>query len=609
MYCKICGKEMENNLELCRECEEKRKMYKDLSNDIRTVDVNSGFTDKNKDIEVVNDEIEIPSQEHNLVNEQEENLLQNDNISVDNTISDSNNVDFKGFGKAIRTIWVVSIIMSIMIGVLSYLFIFNADIGTGWEGLGNAILFIIFALVFYIVVVLVYIILCIKKIINKYFNNYKKSSMYLYIIVTSVLLMLIFTNYAFIPFAYLLSSTIILNIYKKNKIANMDGKSSNKKFFLILFFGLLLILIISKFVPLIIIYRQQFGVDSSLNYCKEYITSTDKYIYCKTYDRIKRINLDDKSVKYYGQDISYHRNLVYEDYIFYVNTSFDYRNMDLYVLNAKTGESKKIKRFDAASFTFNIQGDNAYFNVFKGAEVNPNGKNYVYNVKNSKLETLGDDINNILYVTNTKVYYCKNDMMSVYDIKTKKDNITDNECIDDIFTEYVGDDDVYYNQYRFVARETALYVFDALDSNNDIKIEDEGIDYYFIYYYDGNVYVFSTSDSYKTTNVLYYDFDIRTLVDTGLSFNGTVNNSVDEGSRYYAIIMKDDVMYYLVDNKIYSYNIKTRDNKELFSDVSKFGGIYKNYIYYFDEEDNMVRYNMKTKDRDVIEKNNNQYDK
>ena len=61
-------------------------------------------------------------------------------------------------------------------------------------------------------------------------------------------------------------------------------------------------------------------------------------------------------------------------------------------------------------------------------------------------------------------------------------------------------------------------------------------------------------------------------------------------------------MYYLSNDNIYAYDLKTGVNDKLIDNVEKLGGINNGYVYYFDRSKNFSMYNLTTKKVDIIEK-------
>ena len=503
--------------------------------------------------------------------------------------------------KELINVWIISIVVMIVIFALGMLIISSLDLGSGWTGFGNAVFASVILVIANFLIPLIYIIINTHKMIKKSFSDSKIFNMYVKICIITILGSAVIGILIFIPFIYLLAATIVLILEDKKK-SSVDTAKTDKKIYISICLIFLALILINVGFRQLNNHPELYNDDDIGNKCGQYISSTNEYVYCKTTNRIKRISLKDKDVKFYGNYVTYYSDLVYDDYITYTSEQ-NSKYKDLYSLNVKTGEEKKIKKIDIfANIDINIQGNNEYISVFTGTSHGLVQDNYVYDLKGNKLTKLSKYIDSVLYATGDELYYCKEDFINIYNVKSKKDNITTSKCSDDVFLHQVGDEDVYYNQYRVLARDGKLYIYNALDEKENSVFENENKDYYFLYYYNKKVYAFFNKNEDRNVGLDYYDFEEKRLVNTDLLIYDTISNGENAEDRYYMIIMKDNIMYYLSKDNIYTYDLKAGIKDKLIDYVESFEGVNNGYVYYFDKNKNFSRYNLKTKKVDIIEK-------
>lgn len=434
-------------------------------------------------------------------------------------------VNLKEVGLLLLKTLVVSIVLSAIIYGIVALFISKKT--TGFEGLGIAFL----GLVVYKLGVSIYVIVNIVKIVNECFYMHKKVIIYLLILVLSILIYLCFRT-IFIPHIILLSATLILFI------EGIASNSTKKSIILLLF---IFIPLLGFRVSIFLLNRPSEEELAFRDLCKEYVASNDEYVYCKTYDNIKQINIKDKTTKNYGKYVggysTYLNNLYYHDT----------NNDKLYILDINSSVSKEVINL-SKYHNFDINE-----NVIKVLDENWDWKCYTHNIEKNNL----------------KEKDCDNSFM---------------------YDEYV----IKYKNYKIILKDSKLYIYDKLNSINDLEFTDNK--YVDLSLDNDKLYLFSRDNENERINISYYDFDTKKLVETGLFYESGYCVGVKNNIVYYE--NNDNIYAYnletgeneAITNNIFSYPVI--DGNYLYY-IERDENNYQNGLF---------RYNLETKEYESFEK-------
>ncbi len=548
-------------------------------------------------------------------------------------LNDNKQINFNYY----MTCYIIStIIIPIIIFLIGYIFIENTvstdGIFGGLAAAGPLLLLILGCNIFAIIYEIVYII----KIIKTFIKQYSKPKTIISLLLIQILIFLILnylntlvlgliltnSNYILniiswlfifkIPISLFISSLIIIyDLRKKDKTDNPLKTSLRIKIIISLLSILAISLIIYRIVGInrYHIQKQQKTNETINNsYCTNYITETDKYIYCKTNTgNIKQINLMTKESKIYGNDINSISLYVPNEansgnYIYYLDYNKKMQD-EFYTINIANGEQTKIATYNADFIDIYRSLDGTiYYTVTDYSSPNPK-TSYIYDpIKNNNTK-LNEVIEMIRYIKGNKIYHVKEDKkLYIYDTSDKTDQL----AYDDIyeisgFDKYIADKT---KGIKYLIREGKLYIKNIVD--NTTYLIDDTHQYQSMIIDNNKLYIsyYEYSPTFNGHSIAYIDLSNTNyqIIETNIKFNS------DAGYTIY-----NDYIYY-IDNtnngntnsqkKLYKINLLDGTSKPLYNfntyNVEKGNN---NYIYLYTTPYNeFIRLDTNTDQYEVIDR-------
>lgn len=308
--------------------------------------------------------------------------------------------------------------------------------------------------------------------------------------------------------------------------------------------------------------------------CKEYIVSTNKYIYCFTdTSKIKRINNNTKESKYYGKDIFlYEINKYNNEKILYFTSPSDsiYDYSYIYIIDVKTGEQIKVGKYQAYNYYYYFAKDNnLYFSRINSFSSNF-AETYIYNHKQNKTSKYSEQIKYIEYAKGNKIY------------------------TGGLYYELVGDEFFISEEgIKILIRNQELYIYDIV--NDEIIFEKLSLNsefrYYKLNFYNNENKIFLYAINYKTDLVKLFYIDLN---DTNFKINDTLIEFNPINNEY---LIDNGYLYFLdEDYKLFKINLENEEKEMI--DINNIYGLQavsNNNIYYYDKINGFSRYNINTK--------------
>ena len=526
---------------------------------------------------------------------------------IEEEINDNENDEIYDNTKSFKKTMTIYINSSWIIPLILFVISFSSLQNNSYDGMFGGLMAagdLILSIITINSITLMYELIFTIFIIRKYLKHVSKFKLFIYILIIVILPIIIFQIWAIIllPLLFLISSaTTISSLNTTPQDNNIKIKNKNKRLNIIIIV-LLVFAIITICYSLISYYNakkenEEYDqkYEEEYGYCTNYITSTDKYIYCETYThKIKQINIETKETKKYGNLLSLHFSHKLNDnfnYIYYYDLNSKSMD-DLYVIDAVTGNQNKIGEFKA-DFTdfFQSNDGNIYYTIKSYSSNNP-PTTYIYNPKKNINTKLDDTVDSIRYIDGDNYYHIYDKNLYVYNYRTKEDKLLYEE-----YYEYPWDK-YYMDKNNGIKYLVSRYVFSITDiTTNEKYLQDESKNYIDLFRDNEKIYLIYENEENRKQSISYIN----------LSNNDYVLNDLNIEFDYEKMLIKNNYAYYIDSNTKHLYKTNLLDgttsliyNKE----IKLLDNIDDNFLYFLDEKHNFSKININNYEYEMIDKKN-----